>query len=115
LKLTIAGGRLSAIKYSRLRFGVAVYGSSVDEIDEIMSMAFMLCRSPVTDYAKQNGGKFEFIVESEASLPVEEAFWDFLLSSSKETWNLLVYEQDWLDVAVTRLQALRVGSPPPTV
>jgi hypothetical protein len=63
--------------------------------------------SPVTDYAKQNGGKFEFIVESEASLPVEEEFWDFLFSSSKETWNLLVYEQDWLDVAVTRLQALR--------
>ena len=62
----------------------------------------------------QNGGKFEFIVESEASLPVEEEFWDFLFSSSKETWNLLVYEQDWLDVAVTRLQALRVSSPPLT-
>ena len=32
---------------------MAVYGSCVDEIDVIMSMAFMLCRSPVTDYAKQ--------------------------------------------------------------
>ena len=53
-------------------------------------------------------------MESEASLPVEEEFWDFLFSSSKETWNLLVYEQDWLDVAVTRLQALRVSSPPLT-
>ena len=51
LKLTIAGGRLHN-NYSRLHFGVAVFGSCVDKY-VIMSMAFMLCRSPVTDYAKQ--------------------------------------------------------------
>ena len=61
-------------------------------------------------YINQNGGKFEFIVESEASLPVDPDFWDFLLSSSKNTWGLLVYEQDWLDVAVMKLEALRVGA-----
>ena len=80
----------------------------------LLGFVFFIFGTKVLSHV-QNGGKFEFIVESEASLPVEEAFWDFLLSSSKETWNLLVYEQDWLDVAVTRLQALRVGSPPPTV
>ena len=56
----------------------------------------------------QNGGKFDFIIESEASLPVDPDFWDFLLSSSKDSWNLLVYEQDWLYVTVDRLNALKV-------
>jgi hypothetical protein len=63
--------------------------------------------SPQTDYAKQNGGKFDFIIESEASLPVDPDFWDFLLSSSKDSWNLLVYEQDWLYVTVAKLNALK--------
>lgn len=59
-------------------------------------------------YYVQNGGKYDFIVESEAALPVDQEFWDFLLSSSKDSWNLLVYEQDWLDVEVVKLEALRV-------
>ena len=70
----------------------------------------MLCGEWCALYSpSQNGGKFQFIVEEEASLPVEEAFWDYLLSSSKNNWNLLVYEQDWLDVAVVKLKALQVS------
>ena len=50
-----------------------------------------------TDYAKQNGGDFDFILEPEngKGIPTEQAFWDFLMKSSKE-WGLSVYEQDWL-------------------
>ena len=40
---------------------------------------------------------------------MEEEFWDYLFSSSKNTWGLLVYEQDWLDVTIIKLQALRVS------
>lgn len=58
----------------------------------------------------QNGGDYEFIVEPLASLPVQQEFWDFLMSSSKQSWNLLVYEQDWLDVEVQRLNSLQVSS-----
>jgi len=51
-----------------------------------------------TDYAKQNGGAWDFLVDeaSNKSLPVDEGFWDFLMRSSKR-WGLAVYEQDWLD------------------
>ena len=49
-------------------------------------------------------------MEPFASLPVEQAFWDFLLSSSKQEWGLLVYEQDWLDVEVERLVSLQVST-----
>jgi hypothetical protein len=50
-----------------------------------------------TPYAKQNGGQYEFIVEKDngTAIPTEQAFWDFLMSSSK-AWGLAVYEQDWL-------------------
>lgn len=52
--------------------------------------------APDTDYAKQNGGKYEFIVEAEKALPQDKNFWDYLLASSKE-WGLFLYEQDWLN------------------
>ncbi|EGD83514.1 hypothetical protein PTSG_04123 [Salpingoeca rosetta] len=49
-----------------------------------------------TDYAIQNGGKFAFSDNKYAMVvPLEQAFWDFLLGSSKK-WGLAVYEQDWL-------------------
>ncbi|XP_062503496.1 uncharacterized protein LOC134180364 [Corticium candelabrum] len=60
-----------------------------------------------TDYAKQNGGQFDFIVESNAALPVSAEFWDYLISSSKREWNLFVYEQDWLDTEFNTLKALQ--------
>ena len=52
-----------------------------------------------TDYAKQNGGEFDFIIEPDShqglAMPTEQRFWDYLMSSSLE-WGLKVYEQDWL-------------------
>lgn len=49
-----------------------------------------------TNYAKQNGGEWDFVVEpqNQLSIPVEEAFWEYLMSSSRR-WGLDVYEQDW--------------------
>ena len=43
--------------------------------------------------------QFKFIVEEDAALPVDLAFWDYLMASSQTQWSLIVYEQDWLDVA----------------
>lgn len=56
------------------------------------------CRGDATAYAKVNGGQYDFIVEKDnhKAIPTEQAFWDFLMSSSKKDWNLAVYEQDWL-------------------
>ncbi|XP_072031491.1 uncharacterized protein [Amphiura filiformis] len=48
-----------------------------------------------TQYAKTNGGKWNFIVEKEKSIPQDEGFWNYLMSTSKE-WGLAMYEQDWL-------------------
>lgn len=47
-----------------------------------------------TVYAKQNGGNFDFIVEKSngKSIPTTQAFWDWLMMSSKE-WGMAVYEQ----------------------
>jgi len=41
-------------------------------------------------------------------LPVDPSFWDFLLSSSQQEWNLWVYEQDWLFVQYSRVMELLV-------
>eukprot|EP00054_Salpingoeca_dolichothecata_P012674 m.70327 g.70327 ORF g.70327 m.70327 type:complete len:763 (+) comp20068_c0_seq1:336-2624(+) len=57
-------------------------------------------------YAKQNGGKWDFVIENGTSgengkkalaFPLQQEFWDWLLSTSAR-WGLRVYEQDWLDV-----------------
>jgi hypothetical protein len=62
--------------------------------------------STETDYAKQNGGNFDFIVESDIALPVSEDFWNWLISNAKRDWHLFVYEQDWLSTTFDKLQAL---------
>jgi len=49
-----------------------------------------------TDYAKHNGGEFNFIIDGNLALPNDSSFWYYLLSSSKLQWDLFVYEQDWL-------------------
>lgn len=61
--------------------------------------------SPNTNYAKQNGGPWEFIVEEKYALPIDADFWDWLLRESAE-WGLVVYEQDWLDTEYDNLRAL---------
>jgi hypothetical protein len=51
-----------------------------------------------TDYAKQNGGDWNFIIDpiSEYALPYDQDFWNYLMQSSRK-WGLTTYEQDWLD------------------
>ena len=46
-------------------------------------------------YAKQNGGQYDFIVETERAIPIEQSFWNDLIENSTK-WGLVVYEQDWL-------------------
>ncbi len=48
-------------------------------------------------YAKQNGGAYGFLVDSESgfALPNSQRFWDDLLRNSS-LWGLRVYEQDWM-------------------
>ena len=43
-----------------------------------------------TDYARQNGGDYDFILEplNDKAIPVQQEFWDFLMKSSKE-WHVL--------------------------
>ncbi|KAK7471361.1 hypothetical protein BaRGS_00035999 [Batillaria attramentaria] len=60
--------------------------------------------SSKTPYAKQNGGGFNFIVESEKAIPQDLNFWLWLFKESR-TWGLTVYEQDWLDVEFAGLNA----------
>ena len=60
-----------------------------------------------TDYAKQNGGIFNFIIDEDGyALPVDAEFWRYLLSTAKDEWNLKVYEQDWLDNEYSNLNEL---------
>ncbi|XP_048245188.1 uncharacterized protein LOC124119100, partial [Haliotis rufescens] len=48
-----------------------------------------------TTYAKQNGGQYYFIVEGTKALPLDQIFWDDLLSNGRK-WGLVTYERDWL-------------------
>ncbi|XP_052789947.1 uncharacterized protein LOC128224213 isoform X2 [Mya arenaria] len=58
-----------------------------------------------TTYAKQNGGTYDFIVEKSKALPVTKKFWDDLFNEAKK-WGLVMYEQDWLNVEFSGVQAL---------
>jgi hypothetical protein len=53
-----------------------------------------------TDYAKANGGAYDFFVDPEGrgdmAVPVQQEFWEWLLTSSVTEWGLTTYEQDWL-------------------
>ena len=52
-----------------------------------------------TDYAKQNGGDWDFVIEPKSAgglaFPLQQEFWDWLLSDASK-WGLRTYEQDWL-------------------
>ena len=54
--------------------------------------------APDAVYAKQNGGKFEFVIDmvNNGAAPTDENFWEDLLSVPAQSWGLRVYEQDWL-------------------
>lgn len=45
-------------------------------------------------YAKQNGGAYDFIVESKLAIPNEQRLWDDLMMNASK-WGMVVYEQDW--------------------
>lgn len=53
--------------------------------------------------------QYKFIVEDKMALPVDPAFWDYLMSSSQLAWGLMVYEQDWLDKQFPDTKALLVS------
>lgn len=57
-----------------------------------------------TTYAKQNGGKYDFIVEKLKAVPISKQFWMDLFSEAKK-WGLVLYEQDWLNVEFSGLKA----------
>ncbi|CAG0917820.1 unnamed protein product [Notodromas monacha] len=61
--------------------------------------------APDTSYAQQNGGEYEFVVESGKSLPKSRQFWDDLLHEAQQ-WGLIVYEQDWLDRTFEEMEAM---------
>lgn len=61
--------------------------------------------APDTDYAKQNGGDYEWIIEADFSLPLEQRFWDDLFKNAS-LWGLHTYEQDWLYTEDDGLKAL---------
>lgn len=54
--------------------------------------------SPYNTYATQNGGQYLFDIDNikNGSVPLEQKFWDDLLSIPTSNWGLRVYEQDWL-------------------
>nr|KAG5710636.1 hypothetical protein BaRGS_013282 [Batillaria attramentaria] len=59
-----------------------------------------------TTYAKQNGGKYNFIVEPEKAVPNDQSFWDDLLANATKAWGLYTYEQDWLNREFSGMDAL---------
>lgn len=67
-------------------------------LPRLLDLASLLCRSWDTNYSIANGGKWAFSDSTDHSkyvVPLEQGFWDWLLSKSK-AWGLATYEQDWL-------------------
>jgi len=64
--------------------------------------------SPHSQYAKQNGGQYEWSIEGDYSLPVEQKFWDDLIANNTD-WGLRVYEQDWLNTVFDNFKGLQTN------
>ena len=56
-------------------------------------------------YAKENGGKYNFVLEETYALPVDQQFWTDLFQNAS-LWGLHTYEQDWLSAEAEELKAL---------
>ncbi|XP_071115644.1 uncharacterized protein [Haliotis cracherodii] len=85
--------------------GVKTWESTPEVFPDGMQWLYNKTRFPIsahnrywasdTTYAKQNGGQYSFIVEGTKALPLDQIFWDDLLSNGRK-WGLVTYEQDWL-------------------
>ncbi|XP_041369874.1 uncharacterized protein LOC121383842 [Gigantopelta aegis] len=64
--------------------------------------------STESNYSKVNGGNFTFIEGKRMSLPNDPTFWNYLLGRGKQ-WDLIVYEQDWLNVQLLGLADLQTN------
>ena len=66
--------------------------------------------SPNTTYARQNGGDWDFFIDGAGTgtmaVPLDQAFWVWLLTSSAAEWGLTVLEQDWLHNELEGVTAL---------
>ena len=66
-----------------------------------------------TDYATVNGGLYDFFVDpagdGSMAVPLQQEFWEWLLTSSVTEWGLTTYEQE----CVPRLRATLPRPPPP--
>ena len=57
------------------------------------------------DYARANGGNYEFYLDGlngDMAVPLEQSFWEYLLPSARAEWGLTTYEQDWCVSRVCR-------------
>jgi hypothetical protein len=60
-----------------------------------------------TTYAKQNGGKYNFIIDgSEYVVPDDQQFWNDLIGNKTTEAGAFMYEQDWLDVEFDKVKSL---------
>ncbi|VDI03427.1 Hypothetical predicted protein [Mytilus galloprovincialis] len=48
-------------------------------------------------YAKQNGGKYNFVMSPIVAVPNDTSFWYDLMKNAT-SWGLKMYEQDWLNI-----------------
>eukprot|EP00047_Mylnosiga_fluctuans_P005404 m.240269 g.240269 ORF g.240269 m.240269 type:complete len:744 (+) comp13641_c0_seq1:87-2318(+) len=60
-------------------------------------------------YAKQNGGKWDFIIDPKMAIPTDADFWNHLITDKRDT-GMLMYEQDWLDVQFDNTPALQASA-----
>jgi len=57
-------------------------------------------------YAKQNGGKYNFIIDgSNVSVPDDQNFWNDLLMNKTKS-GMFMYEQDWLNIEFDKSHSL---------
>jgi hypothetical protein len=73
--------------------------------------------SPYTNYAKANGGEWDFFIDApltgnDMAVPLEQAFWVWLLKDSVKVWGLTTYEQDWLHDEVSFFRGDRLNFNP---
>ena len=66
------------------------------------------CRwwSPKTPMAKANGGKYDFIIEENMALPIDDNLFYDLMADAR-SWGTIQFNQDWLAQMWEKLDILK--------
>lgn len=121
-EVTMAGLPIGYVQYDSWWYytgtgnGIKTWDTRPDVFPDGLEYMFKTTNMPVAlhskywsidnTYAKQNGGKYDFIIDGIGALPLQAEFWEDLFNNASK-WGMFMYEQDWLNGELDRVDKLK--------